>query len=212
MSVKILIADDHPSIIDGLASLLPLYNISVVAKATAVDEISALYAESKPDVAVLDVRFGDKKTGLEVAKGLISKFGAKIIFYSQFDQDEEIQEMYRIGGKGLVTKNKQVSVLADAIQSAVAGKVFFLPEIAERIALLSLHGDSNTNPMELLDDREKTVFLMLASGKTNTEIADELNLSLKTISITSNSVKEKLGVQRPAEITRLAVKMKLIEP
>ena len=88
--------------------------------------------------------------------------------------------------------------------------MYFLPHIAERLANLSVRGDES--PQSLLNERDLEIFKLMAEGLTNAEIAERLDLSLKTISNVSQAIKEKLGVHRPAYITKLAVKHGLIAP
>lgn len=209
--VRVLIADDHPLIIEGLTLALRRHGIEVVGATTTTKNVLTKYAECNPDVLVLDVRFGEPVSGLDVARDAIRTHPeARIVFYSQFDQDEIVREAYRIGGAAFITKNTPPDVLADAIKQVSEGKTHFLPEIAERLALIGVRGDDS--PQAKLDPRELEVFKHMALGRTNAEIAESMGLSLKTISVTSQSIKDKLGVQRPAEITRLAVKHKVIEP
>lgn len=209
--VRVLIADDHPLIIEGLTLALRRHGIDVVGATTTTKNVLTKYAECNPDVLVLDVRFGEPVSGLDVARDAIRTHPeARIVFYSQFDQDEIVREAYRIGGAAFITKNTPPDVLADAIKQVSEGKTHFLPEIAERLALIGVRGDDS--PQAKLDPRELEVFKHMALGRTNAEIAESMGLSLKTISVTSQSIKDKLGVQRPAEITRLAVKHKVIEP
>ena len=208
---RVLIADDHPLIVEGLTLALARHDIEVVGQTNTTDDVIACYERFKPDVLVLDVRFGGAVTGLDVARQAISMHAdARIVFYSQFDQDEIIQEAYRIGGRAFITKNTPTPVLADAIRLAAEGRTHFLPEIAERLALIGVRGDSS--PQSKLDQRELEVFAQMARGRTNVEIAEAMSLSPKTISITSQNIKDKLGVHRPADITRLAVKHNVIEP
>lgn len=209
--VKVLIADDHPLIIEGLTTVLARYGIEAVAQALTPAEVVPRYAESAPEVLVLDVRFGDGRSGLDVARDVLKRHpNARIVFYSQFDQDEIVREAYRIGGAGFVTKNRPPAVLAEAIMQVREGRTHFLPEIAERLALLGVRGDDS--PQAKLDPRELEVFRRMAAGSTNVEIAEAMNLSPKTISMTSQNIKDKLGMHRPADITRLAVKHGVIEP
>lgn len=208
--IRVLLADDHPPIVEGLVTLLARHAIEVVGRATRTADVLAKYDECSPDVVVLDVRFGEVVTGLDVARSLLDAHpGARIVFYSQFDQDEILKEAYRVGAQGFVTKSKTLEVLADAIKHVHSGKMHFLPEIAERLAILNVRGDNS--PLTSLDARELEVFRLLAQGMTNMEIAEAKGLSLKTISTTSQNIKDKLGVHRPADITRLAVRHKLIE-
>ena len=135
---------------------------------------------------------------------------ARIVFYSQFDQNEVIREAYRLGGAAFITKNTPPQALARAIGEAHAGKTFFLPEIAERMALLGVRGDSS--PRAKLDEREVEVFMCLAEGLTHNEIAARMNLSSKTIGAIGQTVREKLGVQRATDLTLLAVRHGMISP
>jgi DNA-binding NarL/FixJ family response regulator len=170
-----------------------------------------MYAQEKPDVLVLDIRFGTELTGLDAAQNVLKADpNAKIVFLSQFDQDSLIKETYRLGANAFVTKDCDPADLATAVRHAFEGKLYFPPQIAERLASLAVRGD--VSPQSQLDERGLEIFKLMAEGLTNAEIAEKLNLSTKTISNISQSVKEKLGVHRQAYITRLAVKHGLIEP
>jgi two-component system invasion response regulator UvrY len=211
--IRVLIADDHPLIIEGLKTSLARHGIKAAGTASAVAEVVPKYEHCQPDVVVLDVRFGDGPTGLDVAKSLLNAHPqARIVIYTQYDQDGLIREAYRIGCAAFVTKNKDPQLLSDAIKDAHTGKTFFLKEIAERLALISLRGEETHSPLEKLDSREIEILKMMALGKRNAEIAEAMNLSVKTISTASQTIKDKLGVDRPAELALLAVRLKLIEP
>jgi two-component system invasion response regulator UvrY len=160
----------------------------------------------------LDIRFGNAApSGLDVVREALQRYpDARILIYSQFDQTEMLREAYRIGCVGFVPKSNTVEVLAEAIKQVHRGKLYFLPEIAERLAMIGVKGDDS--PQAKLDARELEVFRLMAQGRTNVEIAEAMDLSPKTISLTSQLVKDKLGVQRAAEITRLAVRHGVIEP
>lgn len=207
---RVFIADDHPLIIEGLRAALVRFGIEVVGEATTADTIVASHEACRPDVAVLDVRFGPGMTGLDVARDLLRiDPGARIVFHSQFDQDEMIREAYQIGGYSFVTKNMPLEMLVHSIHMAYAGKTHFAPEIAERLALMVVRGDES--PRSKLDARELEVFSLMARGFTNAEISEQMSLSGKTISTTSQSIKDKLGVSRPADITLMAVRHRIIE-
>ncbi|WP_338847015.1 response regulator transcription factor [Massilia sp. W12] len=207
--IRILHADDHPVVLDGFASALEQYDIHTVAKAHSVEQALAQYRQEAPDVAILDLRFGSALTGLDAARQLLAEFPkAKIVFLSQFDQDSLIKEAYRLGAHAFITKDCTPQELAQAVRQAHAGQLYFMPAIAERLANLSIRGDHS--PQSLLDERELQIFTRMAEGLTNQEIADQLQLSSKTISNTSQTIKDKLGVQRAADITRLALKHGLL--
>lgn len=210
-AIKVLLADDHPLILEGLRTVLTKQGMKVVGEVMSVGDIVPRVKQLRPDVAVLDVRFGPGPTGLDVARDLLSQQpGARVVFYSQFDQDEVIRDAYRLGGAAFVTKNQPPEVLFEAITAAAQGRTFFPPAIAERLAVLGLHGDDS--PRARLDPRELEVFLHLANGLNNNEIAERMGLSSKTIGMVGQTVREKLGVQRAADLTRLAVRHGMIEP
>jgi DNA-binding NarL/FixJ family response regulator len=209
--IKVLLADDHPMVMTGFAMALAAFDVDVVGQARTPQEAVAQFASLQPDVAILDMRFGEEMTGMDAAREILRQFPkAKIIFLSQFDQDSLIKETYRLGASAFLTKDCDPADLAQALQRAHAGELYFMPQIAERLANLSIRGDAS--PRSLLDERELEIFTLMAEGLTNNEIAEKLNLSTKTISNISQAVKEKLGVHRPAYITKLAVKHGLIEP
>lgn len=210
-SVRVLLADDHPLIIEGLTGALKRLGVKVLGAAENAQAAAEGFTRLKPDVLVLDVRFGPGLSGLDAAREILDASPeARIVFYSQFDQDEVIREAYRLGGAAFVTKNCSPEQLVRAIEQAHAGKTFFLPEIAERLALLGVKGDPS--PRALLDERELEIFLQIAGGLTNNEIAAQMGLSAKTIGTIVQAIRDKLGVQRAADMTRLAVRYGLIEP
>ncbi len=209
--VRVMLADDHPIVMTGFAMSLAGVGMDVVGQAKTPDEATSMYAELKPDVLVMDIRFGTELTGLDAAREILEKDpSANIVFLSQFDQDSLIKETYRIGAHAFVTKDCDPADLANAVRQAHEGKLYFLPHIAERLANLSVRGDAS--PQSQLDERGLEIFKLMAEGLTNAEIAEKLDLSTKTISNISQSIKEKLGVHRQANITLLAVKHGLIEP
>lgn len=210
-SIRVLLADDHPLIMAGFAMSLESFGIDVVGQALTPEDTVKKYQALLPDVLVLDIRFGEKLTGLDAARSVIVQFReAKIVFLSQFDQDNLIKEAYSLGGRAFVTKNASPEELATAIQHVHSGEVYFLPQVAQRLATLAINGD--TTPRAILDPRELQVFTSMAQGLTNVEMAEKLDLSLKTISNLSQAVKEKLGIHRAADITRLAIKHGFFEP
>jgi len=209
--IRVMLADDHPIVMGGFAMSLAAPDIDVVAQARTPEEAIETFTAQQPDVLILDIRFGEQLTGLDVARQLLAETpDARIVFLTQFDQDSLIKECYRIGGRAFITKDCDPEELAAAVRRAHGGELYFMPAIAERLASLSVKGD--VSPQALLDERSLEIFTLMAEGLTNAEIAERLDVSSKTISNASQAVKEKLGVHRPADITRLAVRHGLIQP
>lgn len=209
-SIRVVLADDHPIVMTGFAMSLQGQGIEVVGQAKTPAEAIQQFGDLQPDVLILDIRFGEHLSGFDVAKTILQNTAsAQIIFLSQFDQDSFIKEAYRLGGKAFVTKDCDPADLAQAVRKTHAGELYFLPSIAERLANLSVRGD--VSPQSMLDSRSLDIFTLLAEGLTNAEIAEKLDISTKTVSNTSQIIKEKLGVQRQAEMTKLALKHGLIQ-
>ncbi|HEU4850519.1 MAG TPA: response regulator transcription factor [Telluria sp.] len=210
-AIRVLLADDHPIVMTGFAMSLSATGMEVAGQAKSPDEALEMYEALQPDVLVMDIRFGTELTGLDAARNILQRYPkARIVFLSQFDQDSLIKETYRLGARAFVTKDCDPADLANAVRHAHKDKLYFLPQIAERLANLSVRGD--VSPQSQLDQRGLEIFKLMAEGLTNAEIAEKLNLSTKTISNISQSIKEKLGVDRQAYITKLAVRHGLIDP
>lgn len=208
--IKVLLADDHPVVMGGFAMALAGFGIEVVGQVKSPAEAVAAYQALAPDVAILDMRFGEQMTGLDAARQILAADPkARVIFLTQFDQDALVKEAYRIGARALVTKDCDPADLATAVQRARHGELYFMPAIAERLASLSVLGEQS--PQALLDERALEIFRMMAEGLTNAEIAERLGVSSKTISNSSQAIKDKLGVERAADITRLAVRHGLLQ-
>lgn len=210
--IKVMIADDHPLIVEGLASVLARHGLEVVGSASDASRVVDTYLQVQPDVLVLDLRFGEGGVGgLDVLEQLTARCpDARVVIYTQFDQSTVVREAYKRGAKAFVPKATDPNEMAQTLVKVHHGETVFLPDIATRLAMLSVHGDQS--PVSRLQPREVEVFKLMAQGLTNTEIADRMSLSPKTISTTSQGIKDQLGVQRAADITLLAVKCGLIEP
>lgn len=209
--LRVLLADDHPIVMSGFALSLQSKGIEVIGQVTTPNEAIESYGKLKPDVLMMDLRFGEKLTGLDAAKSILERDPkANILFLSQFDQDALIKQTYSIGGRGFLTKDISAGDLAQAVADASRGETYFLDRIAKRLANLSVKGDQS--PGAVLDAREFEIFLLTAKGRTNQEMADLLGLSQKTISNVTHQLKEKLGTNRNADLTLLAVKHGYVEP
>lgn len=210
--IKVMIADDHPLIVEGLSSVLARHDLQVVGSTGEALAVVTTFAALMPDVLVLDLRFGEGGVGgLDILVQLLEQHPqAKVIIYTQFEQDAVVREAYKRGAKAFITKSADPTELGKAIARVHGGETVFMPGIAERLALLSVRGDES--PLGKLQGRELEVFKMMAQGLTNVEIAERMGLSPKTISTTSQSIKDHLGIHRAADITLLAVKCGLVEP
>ena len=210
-TIRVVIADDHPIVMAGFSMALTSFGIQVAGNAGTPADVLTIYAELLPDVLLMDIRLGEELSGLETAKKILCQHpDAKIVLLAELHQESLIREAYRIGAYAIITKACSAIELATAVTHASYGKLYFSPNVAARLASLSVRGDDS--PHATLHPRELDVFLRIAKGQTVNEIAKELHISPKTVGNTSVKLKRKLGVTRAAEVTRLAIKFGLIEP
>jgi DNA-binding NarL/FixJ family response regulator len=210
-AARILLADENPIFATGCALTLARYGIEVIGEVKAPANILTGYDSLRPEVVVIDVALGGKHNGLEAAKALLlARTDARIVMLGQDSQAAAYREVYRIGACAFVSKDRDPADLAQAIMRARAGKLFFMPHVAEHLASAKVRGDDC--PHDLLDGREFEVFKLIALGRTNVEMADLLRVSLKTISNYNMTIKKKLRTERIAELTRIAVRYGVIEP
>ena len=211
--VKVLIADDHPMLATGVAAVLSSHGIETVETIARVEDLVEAYERVKPDVVILDIMFSPQSpSGIDGARALLQRHPqARVLFYSQFDQDSIVDEAYKAGGRAFVLKDCSGAELAGVVrQVAETDTPVFLPQVASRIALMRYRG--NEAPEERLDAREYQVFLMLAYGWTFQEIAERLNLSTKTASSIANDVKAKLGLRSVKDLHALAIQHQVKAP
>ncbi len=211
-TITVMIADDHPLIVEGLSSVLTRHGLQVVGAVSDATAVVDTFTQLQPDVLVLDLRFGEGGVGgLDVLQELMARHPhARVAIYTQFDQSTIVREAYKRGARAFVPKSTDPGDVAQVLLRVHQGETVFLPEIATRLAVLSVHGDQS--PVARLQPREVEVFKFMAQGLTNVEIAERMQLSPKTISTTSQAIKDQLGMHRAADITLLAVKHGLIEP
>lgn len=198
--IRVLLADDHPMLRSGFLSSLADYPaIDVIGATGNIEEVLDLFRQLTPDVTVLDIMFGGKKTGLCVMRSLIeSSSEARIVVLSQFDEDTLVRQAYRFGAMAFITKDADVEDLVKAIRKAYRGERHFLPKIAERLA------DMATRPAapsgDTLSQRESDVLVLISQGKTIRDIATELQTSPRTVSDTITHLKTKFGVTRHKDL------------
>lgn len=207
LGIKVFLADDHRLLVAGFRDVLKDYGIDVVEVAYSLDGLIAHFLEVKPDVLVIDVRFDSKdcgENGLDVCEELLAREpSAKIIVFSQFDDQYIIERSYKLGVLAFVRKDESTEVLNEAIKTVAQGKEYFSPEIARLLAWSAI---KDRNPKRLLDENEMRAFTLAADGALLADIASTMDLSLKTAGLLMKSVKTKLGVESQADITKLAIR------
>jgi len=208
--IRILIADDHAIVREGLKQIVAqTADIHVVGEATNAAEVLSKLRTMKVDLVLLDISMPGR-SGLDVLIEARKEYPElPVLILSLHAEDQYAVRALKAGAAGYLTKESAPDQLIAAIRKASSGGKYISPRLAERLAL-NLVSDKGVPPHELLSNREFQVFRMLALGKTVTEIADELSLSVKTISTNRTRILEKMVMKNNAEITQYALEHNLI--
>jgi len=209
--IRVVVVDDHAVVREGLKRIIT-ENVGMTVTGEAADGYEAMRViKSGPcDVVLLDVTMPNKN-GLDVLKELHAESPRlPVLVLSMHGEDQYAIRVLRAGAAGYLTKDSAPAKLVQAIRKVVRGGKYVSPTLAERL-VFDLGTDSEKAPHEILSDREYQVLCMISSGKTVTEIAEELSLSVKTISTYRVRILEKLKMKNNAEITRYAIKEGLVD-
>lgn len=200
--------DDHAIVREGLKRIISEnVGMTVAAEAADGDEALRVIQRTACDVVVLDLGL-PRKSGLEVLKEVRAKSPRlPVLVLSIYGEDQYAFRVLRAGASGYLTKESAPSKLVQAIRKVVQGGKFVSPAVADKLAY---SGPEAKASHEALSDREYQVLCLIASGKTVTIIAEELRLSVKTISTYRVRVLEKLQMKNNAELTHYAIKEGLI--
>ncbi|MCX4030437.1 response regulator transcription factor [Endozoicomonas sp. SM1973] len=209
--INVFIADDHEIVRTGLTELLNNYvgdfSINIVGSASNVDELTKNAKRKNIDIFITDLGFEGTKGDVGIIQKILDiNRKAKIVVFSMRNKTPTIIGCYRLGAKGYVSKSADSGLILDAIQTVHSGEKYFMPGVLEKVGLSSLY-----DPLEKLDDREKTIFLSLAQNIDISDVAQELNISEKTIqNIITQKIKPVLGVSRSG-FRDCAIRMGLID-
>jgi DNA-binding NarL/FixJ family response regulator len=212
--IKVLIADDHHLVRQGIRALLENESdIEVVGEAQDGREVLELTQNLEPDVVVLDINM-PRLDGIETAERLREQGSkAQIIILSMYSDESLVRKAFRKGVKGYVLKRSVTEELLEAVDAASKREMYISQEIEtsldiETVRLITETGD--LNPFDTLTTREKDVFKLVAEGMTNNAIAFELGISSKTVEKHRASLMEKMSIDDMAGLVREAIKHGLI--
>jgi len=209
--IRVMLADDHAIVRAGLKEILAdTGDIEVTGEATNGQEALALVRAGEFDVAVLDMSMPGR-SGIELIKLVkAERPKLRVLVLSMHGEQQYAVRAVKAGASGYLTKESAPDQLVAAIRRIAAGGAYVSPETAERL-VLDAAPRAEGAPHALLSDREFQVFQMIAAGRSVTEIARELTLSVKTVSTHKTHVMEKMGLANQAELIRYAIENKLID-
>lgn len=203
--MNILIADDHELVRGGLARIVAEeFSSATIHEASNGMQAEKLARTKKWDLIIMDMSMPEK-TGLDVLKQLRSESSKiPILILSIHPENQYALRILKAGGNGYITKDCPRADFINAVRTILSGKKYISPEVAEKLASM-LDTDSSKEQHELISDRELQVLKLIASGKAVSEIADELSLSVATISTYRHRLLEKMNLKNNAELTHYAI-------
>jgi two-component system, NarL family, response regulator NreC len=209
MSIKVMIADDHQIVREGLRAMLEKeHDIKVVGEAVDGRITERLARELVPDVIIMDVAMPDLN-GIEATRHIVAELpGIKIIALSMHDDRRFVLNMFKAGAKGYMLKDCAFKDLAKAIRVVMAHKTYLSHAIADIVLkdYLASSGPTKSSVFQLLSPREREVLQLIAEGKTSGQIADNLHISVKTVESHRQQIMMKLKIKSIAELTKYAIR------
>ena len=209
--INVLIADDHPIVLEGLKQILSECD-DIIAEdvATSGNEVIEMLSKKDYHVVVLDISMPGKD-GVDTLKELKKAFPAlAVLILSTYPEDQYGIRVLKAGASGYLSKLSAPDKLIEAIRKVAGGGKYVSPNLAEKMAF-AMETDIKGPPHEKLSDREYQVLCLIASGKPPTSIADELSLSVKTISTFRSRILKKMNMKNNSEMTHYAIKKGLLE-
>lgn len=209
MKTRILLVDDHKILRDGIRSLVKEYDdIEVVGEAADGRTAIRLVKELSPDVVIMDISMPELN-GIDATRKILADHpGVKIIALSMHYDKQFVSEIFKAGVSGYLIKDSAFDELEHAIHLVMEGKTYINPQIASLVveSLMSHSAPLQNKSFSLLTEREREVLQLISEGKSTKQIADDLNVSAKTIESHRRQVMGKLNIRNVAELTKYAIR------
>ncbi len=208
--LKVFLADDHLLIREGLKKILaPEKHFTVIGESGDPDEVLDFINNNEIDILILDLNMPGRN-GLDVLKQVKNiKPEVKVLILSMYSEEQFGERTIKAGASGYITKESASEELLNALHKIAKGGNYVSPAFAEKL-LFKKKNFPEKKPHEILSDREFQIMILLAKGKTQVEISNELALSTSTVNTYRSRILEKLNLKSNAEIIRYAIQNNLI--
>ncbi len=206
--MKILLADDHKMMRDGLRALLEKEGMQIVGEAATGHDALALARSLKPDIVVMDISMPELN-GIDATQRLVAELpGIKVIALSMNSDRRYVVAMFTAGAVGYLLKNSASEELLLAVAAVARGLTYVSPSVAALLVdrLVDEVRPSDVKPSKALSPREREVLQLLAEGKASKDIANHLGLALPTVETHRRQIMDKLGLRTIAELTKYAIR------
>jgi DNA-binding NarL/FixJ family response regulator len=215
-TIKVMIAEDHTIVRQGLARLLSDQpGLEVVGQAVNGREAVEMAEKLNPDIIIMDIAM-PKMNGIEASKKIRKLLPrTKILILSMYSHEHYIHELLEVGVSGYLLKDSSGRDIIKAIDDALKNKTFLSPAISKRVAEITVSSHKSTSREErfkLLSNREREVFQLIAEGHSTRTISDMLCVSLSTIKTHRAKIMEKLVAKSPVQLVHIAIQLGLVDP
>ena len=212
--IRILVADDHALVREGITAIMKLQeDLEVAGEAADGKETIRKAGKLRPDIVLMDIAMpglGGLEATVEIKK---THPEIKILVLSQYDDKEYVSRLLKAGVSGYILKHAVGTDLVAAIRAVAKGESYLYPAITSSLIedYLSGRDDSLADPYERLTDREKQVLKLIAEGRTHKEIGTHLDISAKTVVAHYTNVQEKLDIHNRAELIKFALRRGIVK-
>lgn len=209
MTTRIYIVDDHPLVRQGLSQVINNEaDMEICGEAEDSPQAMKGVGPANPDVIIVDISLRGNN-GLELIKNLKAIHeNIRILVFSMHDESIYAQRALRAGAKAFVMKKESPAKVVEAIRRIITGEIYVSPSVADQVLHQIVNGPNNatsTSPIDRLTDRELEVVQLIGRGLSSREVAESLNLSVKTIESHRAHVKEKLNLRNATELVQFSV-------
>jgi len=213
MAIKVILADDHALVRDGLKAIIEKKgpSITVIGEATNGNDVLKLSQKQPADVYLLDISM-PILNGIETTYRLCKKDpNAKVIILSMHDDKKFVEKALHRGARGYILKESATNEIVLAINEVYQGKYYFTPKISSYLVEGFMKHGHDKPENTVLSSRERGIVQLLAEGFNNKEIAEKLSLSLHTVHVHRNNIMKKLQIHRHADLVKYAIKEGIIQ-
>ncbi len=208
MTVRIFLADDHSLVRSGIRALLEqMQGVGVVGEAANGRDAFHMIGELRPDIALVNISMPELN-GVELLRQIASAHPrTRVIIVSLHSDEEYVRRAFALGAAGYIVKSAAREELELAIRAVARGDVWLDPSISKAVVDALVRGQPPPEPFELLTPRQREVLQLVAEGRSSKEIADELELSVKTVETHRAQLMRRLGVDSVAGLVRAAIRL-----
>lgn len=209
--IRLFLVDDHTIVLDGLRALLTGHSdITITGEAASGDELFELLRLRQPDIILMDISLPGT-SGIELCRIVKDQFPlVKVLFLSMYTAEEFVFNAVKAGASGYLPKNISQSELLQAIHTIYSGGDYFSEAISNIIlksfVRKSRNSDSQEDPEELLSRRELEILKLFAEGRSNSEISEQLFISIRTVESHKNHIMQKLNLKSPVDLVKFAIR------